>query len=204
MRKALLSLLLRVFHLHKSSVPIEKKGLIIILIDGLSYDIFTLSLEKKRGRFFSKLIKKGYSVHPYFCGVPAATTATEAELFFGTSKNIPGFTWFDRSSSQFIRGNRGESVVEFERNVVKKAQLLKSGSCILGIYSAGATQCDLSGTELNLKSPMKAFRKLQYFLFIFSQSGSTLINLLPDREEYIHEHLCIKQRAIEKEINYSP
>lgn len=167
MRKILFSLLLKIFSLRKSSVPIEKKGLVIILIDGLSYDIFKRSLEKKKGKFFSKLIKKGYSTYPYFCGVPAATTATEAELFFGTSENIPGFTWFDRSLTQFIRGNRGESIVGFEQNMKKKAQLLKSGSCILGIYSAGATQCDLSGIELNLKSPMKAFRKLQYFLFIF-------------------------------------
>ncbi|MBI4973820.1 alkaline phosphatase family protein [Candidatus Roizmanbacteria bacterium] len=167
MRKVLLSLLLRVFHLHKSSVPIEKKGLIVILVDGLSYDIFKRSLEKKQGSFFSKLIKKGYSVYPYFCGVPASTAATEAELFFGASENIPGFTWYDRSLSQFVRGNRGKSIVGFEHDMKKKANLLKSGSCILGIYSAGATQCDLSGTELNLKSPMKAFRKLHYLLFIF-------------------------------------
>lgn len=167
MRKALFSLLLRVFRLHKSSVPIDKKGLIVILIDGLSYNVFKHSLEKKQGRFFSKLIKKGYSVHPYFCGVSAATTATEAELFFGTSENIPGFTWYDRSLSQFVRGNKGESIVGFEQKMIKKAQLLKSGSCILGIYSSGATQCDLSGCELNLKSPLNILRKFHYFIFIF-------------------------------------
>ncbi|MEK7078855.1 MAG: alkaline phosphatase family protein [Patescibacteria group bacterium] len=167
MRKALLSLLLRVFHLHKSSVPIDKKGLIVILIDGLGYNVFNHSLEKKQGRFFSKLIKRGFSVHPYFCGIPAATTATEAELFFGTSENIPGFTWYDRSLSQFVRGNKGESIAGFEQKMKKKCQLLKSGSCILGIYSSGATQCDLSGVQLNLKHPLQAFRKLQYILFIF-------------------------------------
>ncbi len=134
MRKALLSLLLRVFHLHKSSVPIDKKGLIVILIDGLGYNVFNHSLEKKQGRFFSKLIKRGFSVHPYFCGIPAATTATEAELFFGTSENIPGFTWYDRSLSQFVRGNKGESIAGFEQKMKKKLHLLKSGSWILGIY----------------------------------------------------------------------
>ncbi len=167
MRKALLSLLLQIFQLHKSSVPTDKKGLIIILIDGLSHTMLKQAIEKRYGKFFSKLLKKGYSVHPYFCGIPAVTTATEAELFFGTSENIPGFTWYDRSLSQFVRGNRGESVVGFEQEMKKKSQLLKSGSCILGIYSAGATQCDLSGVELNLKSPLKVFRKLHYFLFIF-------------------------------------
>ena len=125
MRKALLSLLLRVFHLHKSSVPIDKKGLIVILIDGLGYNVFNHSLEKKQGRFFSKLIK-GFSVHPYFCGIPAATTATEAELFFGTSENIPGFTWYDRSLSQFVRGNRGESIADLNKNE-KNANSLSLG-----------------------------------------------------------------------------
>lgn len=177
MRKALFSLLLRVFRLHKSSVPIDKKGLIVILIDGLSYNVFKHSLEKKQGRFFSKLIKKGYSVHPYFCGVPAATTATEAELFFGTSENIPGFTWYDRSLSHFVRGNKGDSIVGFEQKMIKKAQLLKSGSCILGIYSSGATQCDLSGVQLNLKYPLRAFRKLQYFLFIFLNPVRLILTL---------------------------
>lgn len=167
MRKALFSLFLRIFHLHKSSVPLDKKGLIIILIDGLSYNIFDNAVKKGYGAFFSQLLKRGNILHPYFCGVPAATTATEAELFFGTSENIPGFTWFDRSLSQFVRGNRGESIIGFEQRLKKKSQLLKSGSCILGIYSSGATQCDLSGVQLNLKYPLRAFRKLQYILFIF-------------------------------------
>lgn len=167
MRKALFSLLLRIFRLHKSTVPLDKKGLIIILIDGLGHKAITNAMDKGYGSFFSRLLQKGYAVHPYFCGVPAATTATEAELFFGTSENIPGFTWYDRSLSQFVRGNRGESIIEFEQRLKTKSQLLKSGSCVLGIYSAGATQCDLSGVQLNLKHPLRAFRKLQYILFIF-------------------------------------
>ena len=201
MRKILFSLLLKIFSLRRSSVPIEKKGLIIILIDGLGYDIFKRSLERKKGKFFSKLIKKGYSPYSYFCGVPAATTATEAELFFGTNENIPGFTWYDRSLSQFVRGNRGESIVEFERSMKKKTQLLKSGSSILGIYSAGATQCDLSGTELNLKSPLKAFRKFQYFLFIFLNPVRLLLTCyLIMKSLFISIYVSSKERSKKKLI----
>jgi len=167
MRGVFLSIILKIFHLQKSLVPLEKKGLIIILVDGLGYKELSRTLKKGYGSFFLKLLKKGFRIFPYFCGVPASTTATEAELFFGTSENIPGFTWFDRSLSRFIRGNRGESIIEFEQLVKKRSELLMGGSCVLGIYSSSATQCDLSGTQLNLKYPLRALRKLQYILFIF-------------------------------------
>lgn len=167
MRRALFSLFLRIFNLPKSAVPPERKGLIIILVDGLSHSALSEEVRKGRCTFISSLQKKGYRLYPYFCGLPAATTATEAELFFGSHDNIPGFTWFDRSLKRFIRGNRGEEIELFERTMEKKTQLLRDGSCILGVYSSGATLCDISGKNADFRKPFKAMSHLNTFLFVF-------------------------------------
>ncbi|MFA5136374.1 MAG: alkaline phosphatase family protein [Patescibacteria group bacterium] len=166
MRKAFFSFMLRLFNLPKSDISVKKRGLIIILVDGLGYEVFKRNHTKNKYTFFSKIFNKDYRLIPYFTGLPATTTATEAELFFGESTNIPSFTWFDRKLFKFVRGNRGPDIALFEKTIRKRSELLKNGSCILGVYSAGATLCNLSGEAFNIKNPFASIKKLQY-LFIF-------------------------------------
>jgi len=167
MRKTLFFLILKVFGLSKSTVPAHKKGLIIILIDGLSHNILRQAIRKKYCSFIKGLLTKNYHLHDYYCPPPASTAATEAELFFGESNNIPGFAWFDRTLMRFIRGNRGEVIDLFENIIPKKTNLLEGGTCIFGVYNAGATQYSLSGKELTMRSPFHILKKMQYVLIIF-------------------------------------
>lgn len=167
MRRALFLFLLRIFHLSPSSRDIDKKGLIIILIDGLSHTTLRLAMEEKYCSFFSRLLKNGYTLSNYYCGPPATTTATEAELFFGSSENIPGFSWFDRSLMKGIRGNRAETIELYENSLKSKSALLNGGSCIGGVFSSQATQYSLSGKDLQLKRPFRILHILFYVFFIF-------------------------------------
>ncbi len=167
MRRVFFSLLLRLFRLPQSNIPPDKKGRIYILIDGLSHSVLMHAMKKNNCAFFSRLRKQGYVLSPYCCGLPAATTATEAELFFGDSFNIPGFTWYDRTLRMFVRGNRGEEIEKFEQSLPTKDSLLRNGSNILGVYEAGAALCTITGRDLNRKKPWRAIRKINMILFVF-------------------------------------
>jgi len=167
MRRVFFSLLLKLFRLPQSDIPPDKKGRIYILIDGLSHSVLMHAMKKNNCAFFSRLRKQGYVLSPYCCGLPAATTATEAELFFGDSFNIPGFTWYDRTLRMFVRGNRGEEIEKFETQLPQQNPLLRDGSCILGVYTAGASLCSITGRDMNHKKPWRAIRKINLMLFIF-------------------------------------
>lgn len=166
MRNLFFSLVLRFFNLKKSAVPAERKGLVVILIDGLGYTELKHAIERNYCPFFTELLSGSCKLNRYYCGPPASTVASEAELFFGRRDNIPGFTWYDRDLGHFIRGNRGAGIEAFENAYEKPEQLLKNGSCILGVFNGGATQLGVSGKDMRT-SPARFIRKLHVLVFIF-------------------------------------
>lgn len=151
------------FSIHKRHG--QSKGTIVILIDGLSYDTLLLAITKKQCPTLKKLVtKKGHFIQPYYCGLPAATTSTEALLFYGNNTNIPGFTWYDRALGAFVRGNRSYELAQFEDAYQKKWSLLTDGSAIMSVYAGGATELSVSGRNLTLSKSMPMIKAIHYLL----------------------------------------
>lgn len=165
MRKVLFSFLLFVLGLKKDTSSVKRS--LIILIDGLSHDVLVQSIQKNKSPTIAKMIKRNYKLRPYFCGPPAATTSTEALLFYGTNENIPGFTWYDRALQNFVRGNRSKELTLFEDKYPKKRELLKNGSAIMSVYSGGASQLVLSGRNLRFPKTSTLVKLLQYITLGF-------------------------------------
>lgn len=151
------------------SVKIEgnKKGTIIILIDGLSFDALQYSIKKGFSPYLKKLCDGEYKLKSYYCGLPAATTSTEALLFYGNKKNIPGFTWYDRTLNTFVRGNRSLELTQFEDSYKKKRNLMENGSTIMAVYSGGASELSMSGRNLTFSKSLYLLQSVHYFLMAF-------------------------------------
>lgn len=151
------------FTIHKKQG--QNKGTILILIDGLSYDTLLLAVTKRHCPTLKKLLtKNGYFIQPYYCGLPAATTATEALLFYGNKTNIPGFTWYDRALGLFVRGNRSNELARFEDAYHKKWNLLEDGSAIMSVYTGGATELSVSGRNLTFSKSVPILKAAHYLL----------------------------------------
>lgn len=151
------------FTIHKKQG--HERGTILILIDGLSYDTLLLAVTKKQCPMIKKLLtKKGFFIQPYYCGLPASTTATEALLFYGSNANIPGFTWYDRSLGTFVRGNRSLELAPFEDAYPKKRSLLQDGSAIMSVYTGGATELSVSGRNLTFSKSRPMITAAHYLL----------------------------------------
>lgn len=164
MRDKIFRLFLHLFGFSISKKQSSKKGTIIILIDGLSYEALQLALAKRKCPTIKKLLKKDYSLQQYYCGLPASTTATEALLMYGNKTNIPGFTWLDRSLGEFVRGNRSYELSRFEDLYPKKRNLLEDGSSIMSVYTGGATELSISGRNLSLSRSFIMIKAVHYLL----------------------------------------
>jgi len=164
MRDRLFKIFLRLFRFNTSKQDKIKKGTIIVLIDGLSFDALQYAISKKKCPTIKKLLKKGYMLQPYYCGLPAATTATEALLLYGNKANIPGFTWLDRDLGEFVRGNRSYELSKFEDIYPKKRSLLHGGSSIMSVYNGGATELSLSGRNLTFSRSTAMIKAAHYLL----------------------------------------
>jgi len=163
MRKKIFKLFFLLFGFNSIKIEGNKKGTIIVLIDGLSFKALHYAINKKYCPTLKKL-SATYSLSSYYCGLPAATTATEALLFYGNNDNIPGFTWYDRQLKKFVRGNRSLELTEFEDSLKKKRNLLKDGSVIMGVYTGGATELTISGRNLTFSRSANLLRTAHYFL----------------------------------------
>lgn len=164
MRKKLFSLFFLLFWFRAKKIIGKEKGIIIILIDGLSYNAFHTAIKKGYCPTLKKMSSRYYPLTSYYCGLPAATTATEALLFYGNNFNIPGFTWFDRGLQKFVRGNRSGELSEFEDSYDKKRNLLQNGSAIMSVYTGGATELSLSGRNLSFSHSLYFVKTAHYFL----------------------------------------
>ncbi|MEK7065457.1 MAG: hypothetical protein AAB961_00555 [Patescibacteria group bacterium] len=169
MRAILLAWALRILCLSKSPVSTTKKGIIVIQIDGVSYESITQAIKRGYCPFFRELQKKGYALNKYFCGIPSITTATEALLMYGNRDDIPGFSWFDRKEGIFIRGGWGSSMRRFEerRFGAISRPLFQNGSCIIGAYSGGATLTNFSAKSLDISSLRASILKFRILLVPF-------------------------------------
>jgi hypothetical protein len=163
MRKKIFKFFLKLFGFKKNPLIEPKKGTLIVLIDGLSYDALITAIKKGSCPTLKKLTQNGYVANKYYCGLPAATTATEALLFYGNKSNIPGFTWYDRELGMFVRGNRSYELSKFEDGYFKKRNLLKDGSAIMSVYTGGATQLSVSGRNLAFSRSLYFIKSAHYF-----------------------------------------
>jgi hypothetical protein len=156
--------LLKLLFIPSSRVPTKKKGLVIVLFDGLSYPLFQEMLDTGKFPFLKKLLTRGYECQEYFCGLPATTTATISELFYGDSSKIPSFSWYDRSLGQFVRGNNSRLMNAYERTLLKyREPLIKNGSCVVGVFSGGAKLTNLSSRELRFSNVMSLAYEIETF-----------------------------------------
>lgn len=149
MRTFLSKILLRLLRLPRSRIPLNRPGLVIIQIDGLSYKALALALRKNLTPFLGKLLRSGFSVNKIYCPLPATTVASEAELFYGESFNIPGFSWYDRISRMFVRADHGSQMKLLEEKFKSVKPLLSDGSCLLAGFRAGATLGTFTAEDLD-------------------------------------------------------
>ncbi len=171
MRKRIFKIFFWLFGFKNTPINNGKKGTIIILIDGLSFDALRVAIKKRYCPTLKKMSSARYILHEYYCGLPAATTATEALLFYGNNDNIPGFTWFDRTLQKFVRGNRSSELTPFEDLFQKKRSLLKNGSVIMGVYSGGSTELSMSGRNLTFSRSFYILKTSHYFLMALLYPG---------------------------------
>lgn len=72
----------------------------MIQIDGLGLDQLKKALAQGRMPFLARLMEQGHQLTPMYSGLPSATPAVQAELFFGLAGAIPAFEYIDRSTGE--------------------------------------------------------------------------------------------------------
>jgi len=101
--------------LSQSATPLDRTGLIIIQIDGLSHDHLLYALEHRRMPFLKKLLtQRGFRLKPFDCGIPASTPAFQTKFMYGLGGLAPGFRWLERHTGKLYNMKSTESAAALE------------------------------------------------------------------------------------------
>lgn len=153
------------FGLSKSVGSKNTTGLIILQVDGLSFDELERALENERMPFTKKLLEKEhYHLQSVYSGIPSSTPAVQGELFYGVKACVPAFRFKrpqDKKSVIMLDSNLAMSV---QRSLEKQGEpLLTGGSAYADMFDGGAVEASFCASSLgwqNLIPTGNAFKML--------------------------------------------
>ncbi|MBU1676581.1 phage holin family protein, partial [bacterium] len=78
--------------------PGQRRGLLILQIDGLSWRSLMRAVRRGRMPAVSALLALGsHRLYRWQSGIPSNTPAVQGGLFYGTRSGVPGYRWYDRA-----------------------------------------------------------------------------------------------------------
>jgi len=115
-----------------------RRGFIAIQIDALAHEDLDRAIKRGYAPNLRKLIERhGWTLRRYPAGLPSATPAAQAAIFFGTRDRIPSFRWYEKDSGRVLVGSSVPDV-EIMRSRLPQDGVLRGGSSFVNIYDGGA------------------------------------------------------------------
>lgn len=130
----------------------ERRGLILLQIDGLARHQLEAAMQSGRTPFLKSLLtREEYRLHSWYSGVPSTTPAVQGELFYGAHAAVPSFGFRDhengRMTSMFSIGTATQ--VE-QRLAAAGPGLLEGGSSYANVYAGGADRAAFCFTKTGI------------------------------------------------------
>jgi hypothetical protein len=116
----------------------EDRGFIVVQIDALAHADLERALERGFAPNLKRLIERNnWELRRYPAGLPSATPAAQAAIFFGTKDNIPAFRFYEKEERRVILGSKPADVQHI-RDRLPEDGILRNGAGYVNIYDGGA------------------------------------------------------------------
>lgn len=133
------------------------RGFVAIQIDACAYDDLMLAVKKGYVPTLKRLIEKeGWSLRKYPAGLPSATPAAQAGIFYGTKDRLPAFRWYEKDTGRVMIGSR-QADVQTMRDRLPRDGILTGGSSYVNLYDGGA---DRAIFTVAARTPQKFLQKM--------------------------------------------
>jgi uncharacterized membrane protein YvlD (DUF360 family) len=157
----------------------QPAGLIIIEIDGLSYNVLRKAIDLGYVPTIQALLANHYQIHSWNCGLPSQTSASQMGILYGDNANIPAFRWYEKDREKLVVSNHLSDTAMIEQRFEQQEGLLAgNGSSLGNMFSGNA------GKAVMTMSKLSQFRKLP------KRSG-VFYNFFLNPYNYIHTILLM-------------
>ena len=126
----------RLFAREKRPRP-PQRGLIMLQIDALAYSDLRRAMELGLCPAITRLLREGFELRRWFCGLPSATPYCQAGMFHGENDGIPAFRFYDRQARKVITCNAPHGV-QYIRDRIHSPGALAGGSSYVNLLDGDA------------------------------------------------------------------
>jgi len=109
----------------------------MLQIDALAYSDLRRALELGLCPTISRLLREGFALRRWFCGLPSATPYCQAGMFYGENGGIPAFRFYDKAARRVITCNAPHGV-QYIRDRIRSPGALAGGSSYVNLLDGDA------------------------------------------------------------------
>ncbi len=170
--------------------PAEKEkeaGLVILEIDGLSYPIIHKAIQSGYMPTLQSLLATDYQIHPWNCGLPSQTSASQLGILYGENDNVPAFRWYEKENKKLFISNHPSDTEMIEQRYKNNEGLLQiNGSSIGNMFSGNAERAILTISKLSelRKLPGRSGYFYNFFVNPYNFIHTLLLFLLEFLREF--------------------
>jgi hypothetical protein len=159
--------------------PDQRRGLLIIQIDGLSYDHIVQALTTGAMPYLGRLLAEHrLSIAPWRCGLPSTTPAVQAGIMYGNRFDIPGFRWYEKEHDTHVVAKRPDQMQAVCARIRQgRPGILQGGTCYVSMVDGDAESALFTLSALH---PQRFFESVRGagILFLFLLNPLRLLSLL--------------------------
>jgi hypothetical protein len=109
----------------------------MLQIDALAYSDLRRALELGLCPTIARLLREGFALRRWFCGLPSATPYCQAGMFHGENDGIPAFRFYDKTARKVITCNAPHGV-QYIRDRIHSQGALSGGSSYVNLLDGDA------------------------------------------------------------------
>ena len=109
----------------------------MLQIDALAYSDLRRAMELGLCPTISRLMREGFALRRWFCGLPSATPYCQAGMFHGQNDGIPAFRFYDKAARKVITCNAPHGV-QYIRDRIHAPGALAGGSSYVNLLDGDA------------------------------------------------------------------
>jgi len=137
--------------------PEGRRGLLVVQIDALAHEDLDRAVRRGYVPNLERLLKQqGWELRRFPAGLPSATPAAQAAIFYGTKERIPAFRFYEKTERRVVIGSQQASM-QFIRDRLPATGILAGGSSYVNLYDGGA---DRAVFTLAGRKPRPLFEKM--------------------------------------------
>ncbi len=115
-----------------------QRGFVAVQLDAVAHEDLQRALRRGYMPNLQRLMdRSGYDLRTYPAGLPSATPAAQAAIFYGTKNRIPAFRFYEKTERRVVIGSQPASV-QFIRDRLPDEGILSGGSSYVNLFDGGA------------------------------------------------------------------